>query len=94
MILHRGHFLQAVRNSPLDPARGPYGVSFRTAVYSAWEILDWMPTFFEANPAKAVYVHPHSWTWVMTAVVRVFKLQYFDASYVLRPPLDVDVHDC
>jgi hypothetical protein len=69
MCLHRGHFVQAVNGSPLDPTRSPYSVSFRASVHCAWEILEWMPTFFEIDPRKVVYAHPLSFTWTLMAAV-------------------------
>jgi hypothetical protein len=68
--LHRGHFVQALDDSPLDPTQSPYGASFLASVCSAEEILDWMPQYFEADPGRAVYLLPHSWTWALTAAVR------------------------
>jgi hypothetical protein len=70
MSLHRGHFVQAMEDSPRDPVTSSYGASFRTSVHSAWEILTWLPTFFSIDPGKVAYSHPLAWTWALTAAVR------------------------
>jgi hypothetical protein len=68
IYLHRGHFVQAILDSPEDPLRSKYTVSFQATVRAAREILDWIGYFYQSDPERAVFF-PHEWTRAFNAAV-------------------------